>query len=424
MSGRWLLDAAALLGASRRVASKHIALRNHQFDKHSKTSSLVKAIKYQTERVSLTLKAATVIAERVNKTGSRYSSPPHEQQTSTAAKPVPSNNKVEGHWEVSPKTGPFKQDHHYIRPERSEIPPPVADSSLNIHQGKASESPLPDGTVSPRKSRLVSPVKEQKFTPEAQRSDSNQGNTTTTSPARGKSLSTTKTRVLQRQSEAQIPSQAAETPPVEYSEAEVGPSRQSELDVGQEKDVYYTRPSGSSPGLSSLPRVKVPKVTENTQESDEHFLDAGMNQDVYYFSKASGKGDSVPKSQAPPEQGSAPEGMYSEIFHSPRVATLLIGGQRDSRTPYAMNRRRPGSVPNMDHQAAEKTDTDTSSSQTKTQESVQSAYPDPASAPKPPAGESDADVSQSAADIAQGVQTGKTAEARVGASSISSIMWY
>jgi aarF domain-containing kinase len=82
---------------------------------------------------------------------------------------------------------------------------------------------------------------------------------------------------LQRQAEFQIPSRPAE-PPTSGSSSEDS----AELGIDQEKDVFYKPSANASPVLSSLPRVKVPKVTEDIQESDEHVQDAQINQDVYY----------------------------------------------------------------------------------------------------------------------------------------------
>ncbi|MCJ1248303.1 hypothetical protein MMC30_005520 [Trapelia coarctata] len=409
MSGRWLLDAAALFGASRRVVLKHVALRSHQFDNFNKTSSLGKAFKSQTDRVTLTVRAATAIAERFNEAGPQYLSPSHVRQTSTATEPVPSKVDLDGDQVASSRPEGLQQDHHYKRSDGTETQQPVPDSSLHIHQERAEENPLPDGTIPSRNSRCVSPIREHKVAPEVQQDELNNDNASRSQGGR-KALPATEARVSQRQSEAQIPSQVAEPPSMKSSEADAGRSQKPELGVDQEKDVYYTPSTRSSPVLSSLPRVKVPKVTENIQESDEHVQDAEMNQDVYYSSQARRTGALVPESQAVPEQESVPQGMYSEIFQSPRVAKLLRGGPKGARNPYAMDLKGPSSASNMDHKAAEEKDTDAFSSRTNMEESAQSAYQKPASTPKTSARESEVDVSQLAADRAQEVQTGQGAE--------------
>ena len=66
MSGRRLLDAVAVFKASRAIAAKHIALRQNQINDYNKTSSLTKAVRSQTDRVTLTAKAALTLAERLN----------------------------------------------------------------------------------------------------------------------------------------------------------------------------------------------------------------------------------------------------------------------------------------------------------------------------------------------------------------------
>lgn len=409
MSGRWLLDAAALFAASRIVLSKHVALRNHQFDKYNKTSSLAKAIKSQTDRVTLTVRAATAIAERFNETESQFSNPSHEHLTSNTTRPVPSKDSVGGNRLVSSQPEDLEQDHYYKRPEGSGTPGLVPGSSLNIHQQKPAEEPLPDGTNLSRNPHHAPPIKEHKIGLGARPAEFNKDHTSE-SPGRGNSLSTTQARVLQRQSDAQVPSQAAEPPPAVCSKDEV---ERSELDVDQEKDVYYTTPSGSSLVLSSLPRVKVPKVTENIQESDEQLPDAEMNQDVYYDSKARKTSDSGPEAQALPAQEPGSESMYSEIFHSPRVAKLLSGGPRRTQKPPAMNLQGPNSAPIIDHKAPEEKGTDVFNSRTTTLQSVQSVDQKPAQNTIHPASGNEADVSQLAADIAEDVQTGQAVEGEV-----------
>ena len=63
MAGRRLVDAAKLFNASKSVAQKHIALRSSQWDAYNKTSSLAKAVKSQTDRVTLTAAAAIALSQ-------------------------------------------------------------------------------------------------------------------------------------------------------------------------------------------------------------------------------------------------------------------------------------------------------------------------------------------------------------------------
>ncbi|KAK5742494.1 hypothetical protein LTR17_003296 [Elasticomyces elasticus] len=69
MSGKRLLDAAALLSTSSSIAKQHFALRRQQWDVYTRTSSLAKAVKSQTDRVTVTAAAAAELARRFNETG-------------------------------------------------------------------------------------------------------------------------------------------------------------------------------------------------------------------------------------------------------------------------------------------------------------------------------------------------------------------
>jgi aarF domain-containing kinase len=66
MSGRRLLDASKLFNAARSVARQYVVLRSEQLENYNKTSSLTKAVKEQTDRVTLTAQAAISLARRLN----------------------------------------------------------------------------------------------------------------------------------------------------------------------------------------------------------------------------------------------------------------------------------------------------------------------------------------------------------------------
>lgn len=66
MSGKRLLDAAAVFKASWAVALKYAALRQH-WDTSKKSSPLAQA------GVTFTLRAASTLAGRLNESGPRYS---------------------------------------------------------------------------------------------------------------------------------------------------------------------------------------------------------------------------------------------------------------------------------------------------------------------------------------------------------------
>ncbi|OQE21667.1 hypothetical protein PENSTE_c011G04998 [Penicillium steckii] len=82
MSGRRLLDAIQVLNVSKTIALKHLGIRQHQLDVYTRTSSLTKGLKAQTDGLILTAQAAAALARRFD------DSPP----TPTAATPTPSPN--------------------------------------------------------------------------------------------------------------------------------------------------------------------------------------------------------------------------------------------------------------------------------------------------------------------------------------------
>lgn len=341
MTGKRLLDAASLFNASRAVASKHIALRTGQFDLYKRTSSLAKAVKNQTDRVTLTFRAAAALAERFDGPSSSYSTQASSSTPTPAnsqGAPVPSNESVEAAGNGAKRKEGLEQDHFYEKSKRTATAEPVATGELGVRQEKADRYPLPDGTIPPAGSDIgvskrdkdihneeqppapsKEPLKEEKKVSAKDLQPRSSGRTSIPEPARSSSpLSADKAKKLQRQAESQIPSRSAE-PPSKSSSGDV-----AELGLGQDKDVFYQPSTTSSPVLSALPRVKVPKVTEDTQGSDEHVQDAGIDQDVFYSASRSQE-QAVPSAQAIPEQNQPSAEMFSDLFHSPKVARMLRG---------------------------------------------------------------------------------------------------
>lgn len=80
MAGKRLIDAAKLFNAGGSVAKQHISLRKQQWDLFTNTSSLAKAVKSQTDRVTVTARAAVELGKRFSE------DVPGWQQASTEAK--------------------------------------------------------------------------------------------------------------------------------------------------------------------------------------------------------------------------------------------------------------------------------------------------------------------------------------------------
>lgn len=70
MAGKRLLDAAKLLNAAAAVGKQHAALRRQQWELYGQTSSLARAVKEQTDRVTVTAGAAWELARRLSEVDS------------------------------------------------------------------------------------------------------------------------------------------------------------------------------------------------------------------------------------------------------------------------------------------------------------------------------------------------------------------
>lgn len=354
MAGKRLLDATAVLNASRSVASRHIALRGQQFDVFSRTSSLAKTVKSQTDR---TAQAAAASIQSLSETGSFYSTQPKSSSPPQRDDRVPSPESVKADQNSSSTKEGFEQDHFYERSDENTTIDPVPKDEISVKQEKAKRYTLPDGTIPPEHSSLQwsSPSGEtynkrpdsepskhplQSSTPDdhALKPESSQRTSIPEPSHRTSSLSSEEAKKLQRQSEFQIPARSAEPTPPDVSNNDAATSDSSpEFTVDQEHDVFY-RPSPSTPPvLSALPRVKVPKSTVDFPAGDEH-LPQKLNADVFYHSAEEDAHPQIPTTQAEPTQGEPSEEMMKDLFHSPRVAKLLskngpAGGHRTEIRP-------------------------------------------------------------------------------------------
>jgi aarF domain-containing kinase len=324
MAGKRLLDLAALFNASRGVAQKHVALRSRQLDVYNRTSTLARAIRSQTDRVTETAKAASFLISRLNETAPSWTAEATENEdvSTSAEQSIPSKESTEGIPASNPKT-PLGQDHFYERSaENSAIDPPPKDD-LKIQQEKNKHSPLPDGTVPPAApglnrtktdfdATLKTPENEpvrQPFSEEENRPRSSDVSTLLGRTREPRSSQAT--RILQRQSEDQIPSRTADA---------LDGSIRDSLEDGLDEDSFYRKSTHTSPSLSSLPRVKLPKHTSNTQGYGE--TTGQINSDTFYQTTKSTASSSI---QTTLEQDELPEGVDTALFYSPRIAKLLGG---------------------------------------------------------------------------------------------------
>jgi len=333
MSGRQLLDAAAIYKASRGVASKYVTLRRHQWEKYSRTSSLVKVVKNQTDRVTLTVKAASALSERFNSPGPTYSTQTPRGSSSDYKNSIPGQESIQGVDKTLVKKQGLEQDHFYQRSEGNSTADPPPEGEFGVKQEKAKRYPLLDGSIPPTDadnnvfqpqdvfsnvSRTETP-KSSLFEDKASHNNTLESASSdrTSIPDLAKEVEQSpanRAPELQRQAEKQIPSESAE--PVAAASSKF----KSEV---QGQDISHTPSPKTSQSLSGLPRVKLPKVNEDTQNGDELSHHGQINQDVFYSSIHKDHGPVIPEVQAVPEQKQLPEDVYSEIFQSPRVARML-----------------------------------------------------------------------------------------------------
>ncbi|KAI4177846.1 MAG: hypothetical protein LQ343_000310 [Gyalolechia ehrenbergii] len=360
MSGKRLLDVAALYQATRAVVSKHVALRTYQLEAYKKTSSLVKAIATRTGRVTLTKNAAFALGGRVQSSSNDYSIQASSDNARKQASQVPSRESVQTPESTSIKKQGLRQDHFYERSEQNTTaqPPPV--NEIRVQQESAKRYPLPDGSIPPAESKLtasahakesfsqlprteseINPLTEITEQPDENLEPSSSDKSRIPDPSKGTTLpSPENARRLQRQAEEQIPSQAAETPtatPSDVNAARNDQGETTELGTDQNRDVFYTPSPKAGQVLSALPRVKLRTNTVDKQHSVESVPDGHTNPDIFYSSQPNGQELALPRKQAIPQQDEPSKDMYSELFHSPKVAKLLKGNPKPADSSQGLN---------------------------------------------------------------------------------------
>jgi aarF domain-containing kinase len=333
MSGKRLLDLISLFNASRGVAQKHFALRSDQLDVYNRTSTLARAVRNQTSRVTETARAASVLVSRLNESQPQWASEASSGDVaaqSNDAGPIPSRWTTEAKTNRSPqkqKIG-LEQDHFYERSKRNTALDKHPTSNLDVQQEKAARYPLPDGTIPPKESDLNTPdTDHESFSTRAKNEGSkkpliNKGFSPVSSNAGSIPLpndgppSPAAVRKLQRESEHQIPSMSTDA---------VGKQSADSLEGGHDKESFYEKSGHTSPVLSSLPRMRIPKFPSNTQSKSSNLSSGRINSDSFYNVGETQKDTQIPAVEAVPEQEQIPEGVNTDLFHSPRVARMLGG---------------------------------------------------------------------------------------------------
>lgn len=284
MAGKRLLDAAAILQASRAIATGHFSIRQQQFNVYAKTSSLSKALSRQQGHGSILRPSAGQPSKP---------SAPFSQQAghskSASSQPIPSTESTQKS-DGSETGDPDLNSEYQYGTAETEPTENATTGQLGVVQEKAKQKPLPDGTIPPETNRLEEVAEDEGI-------GSKSG------------ISSTDAKIAQRKSEAQIPSQTA-APPKETLHPPT-PSSTS--------DTFSHRPETVSPALSGLPRTKIPKNTEASQGSDPR-VENKTNADTFYSPTDQGKTEGNPNSDVLEEPS---EEVMSQLFHSPRAGKVL-----------------------------------------------------------------------------------------------------
>jgi aarF domain-containing kinase len=333
MAGKRLLDLAALFNATRGVTQKHIALRGRQLDVYNRTSTLARAVRNQTDRVTETAKAASFLASRLNESAPAWTTEATEEKPNSKSKnaeTIPRKDAEEGEGPLFRRKEGLEQDHFYERSQSNSAVDQKPTEDLKVQQDMADRYPLPDGTIPPAESDINVPAVDHdvisttsKYEPlkEPLEKDglkpASSGTSSIPIPS-SRPLSSDTARRIQRQSEAQIPSKTADA---------LGQTSADPLEEGHDEDSFYRTSGHTSPALSSLPRVKIPKHPSSTQKG----IAEGLNSDTFNDGGEGQKPGKISSMEAVPEQDQVPQDINTDVFFSPKIARALGGKAHGAR---------------------------------------------------------------------------------------------
>ena len=262
MTGRRLLDVAAIFTAARRIASKHNALRLHQLNLYSKTSSLAKAVKSQTDRVTLTIRAGAALANRFNAPDIQHSS-------------------------QSPETN---------------VPAEKSGTKIRVQASVNRESDNPDSKQGHTQDRYY-----------------DKWNERGTGQAHPEEYVAVERETLERTSQFEGSESSIQERSIHPNQNQHTP-----FAVSRSSEVKRTvTPASYDKANTALLEETTTENTESAQGSEKTILDGDVNLNELRSSVRKDKQQHVPEAQAVPEQEQLSKEAYSDIFHSPRVAQLL-----------------------------------------------------------------------------------------------------
>ena len=331
MAGKRLLDAAAIIKASRGIALQHVALRKHQLDSYSKTSSIATAVRSQTDSFTLLVKAASALNERTKRSGPTYSTGASLPDTSTKDDRVPSQDSVKGaDGDVDGREGVI-QDHFYEKSRKNAAAESPPQNNLAIQQEESKGYPVLDGSDLPTGTAASKTMRDEEGYHASQQNSRGQEGQEPASSGRINILApagscvppkANRTGDFQQQADKPIPFQTAESPSVKASEKawEIEAANSPRLEKPENniahEDVFHKSSTYISKILPPRTQFEMQEDKQGSQESGEQVSHACINQDVHYSAIPEDQWQTIPRSQAIPEQNELSEKSHSETFNN------------------------------------------------------------------------------------------------------------
>jgi aarF domain-containing kinase len=269
MAGKRLLDAAKLAETGTSIAKQHLRIRKQQWDVYSQTSSLAKAVKSQTDRVTVTAGAAIELAKRLNETGPSWTLQQQAVTREEDAKGWQSQGAEQVH-SVQVGRSEVDSEHDVARTVNKDQREEVQEQTgLPNSEYLSQQQSAPEGRTAPAPQLVVK--------------DKHDDGT----------LSSLRKRELQRQAERQIPIATADG--------------ENAMQQASGQDTFNERAEHVSPELSLSPKFEIPKHAD----------------------------------EAPDPQEVMSDGINTDIYNSPRVASMLGHGPPKMKNPYANRQKLP-----------------------------------------------------------------------------------
>lgn len=302
MTGRQFLDIAAIFKASRGVALRHIALRRHQFDVYGKTSSLVKAINKQASKTTPTSNSGSAFSTKRSK-DDVYPTQAKQNDTSRPSTNLPRQENSDRAQKTEGTKSALDKDNFYEGLEKSTIGQALSGSELKVQQKEAARYPLQDGSIPPAGSDI--------------------------GLSNGDQDSFSSVSLKERKKDPLV----SKTNKAKNVLQPISSNNQNIPTPTEEKQPTIEKAEGRGDSIERLPPISFgPRSPATPRIQTQTYLSGEANT---IHSKSPEQ--SIPEVQAIPEQGQPSDEMYSEIFHSPRVARLLKVMPEKGRPPKSLD---------------------------------------------------------------------------------------